>query len=145
AALAIEHVRNQSLYFAALPLLLPPVKIPRWIAVIAIAPIAWVFMHANRSTGVDTERFPVRAVAQLQRSGLQGNIYNVDQFGGYLEWTLYPQRRVLTDGRNELFRDFIAEDARARRDSRVWHAIVERYRIALAVEEYQRERIEVVD
>ena len=143
--LAIQHVRNQSLYFAALPLLFPPVKIPRWTAAIAIAPIAWVIAHADHGTGIDSERFPVRAVAQLHRSGLAGNIYNVDQFGGYLEWVFYPQRRVLTDGRNELFRDFIAEDARARTDSRVWHAMVERYRIALAVDEYQRERIEVVD
>jgi len=143
--LAIQHVRNQSLYFASLPLLFPPVRIPRWVAAVAIAPIGWVFMHAEHATGVDTERFPVRAVSALQRSGLQGNIYNVDQFGGYLEWTFYPQRRVLTDGRNELFRDFIAEDARARTDSRVWHAMVDRYKIALAVDEYQRERIEVVD
>src|SRR6266550_3162866 len=30
--LAIDHVRNQSLYFAPLPLLLPPMKLPRWLA-----------------------------------------------------------------------------------------------------------------
>jgi len=143
--IAIDHVRNQSLYFAALPLLFPPVKLPRWTAVMAIAPIAWVYAHADHFTGIDPERFPVRAVAQLQRTGLQGNIYNVDQFGGYLEWTFYPQRRALTDGRNELFRDFIATDAQARRDSRAWHALVEKYQIVLGVDEYQTERIEVVD
>jgi hypothetical protein len=143
--LAIQHVRNQGLYFASLPLLFPPVRIPRWTAALAIAPLAWVFMHADHGTGIDSERFPVRAVARLAQTGLQGNIYNVDQFGGYLEWIFYPQRRVLTDGRNELFRDFIAEDARARTDSRVWHAMVQKYHVALAVDEYQRERIEVVD
>ena len=52
---------------------------------------------------------------------------------------------MLTDGRNELFRQFIAEDARARRDSRAWHALIAKYGIALAVDEYQREKIEVVD
>ncbi len=145
AALAIQHVRNQSLYFAALPLLFPPVRLPRAAAVLAIAPLAWVCAHADHFTGIDSERFPVRAVAQLQRSGLPGNIYNVDQFGGYLEWIFYPQRRVLTDGRNELFRDFIAEDARARVDSRAWHALLQKYRIDLAVDEYQRERVNVVD
>lgn len=145
AALAIEHVRNQGLYFAALPLLFPAIRLPRYVAVIAIAPIAWLFAHAGFSTGIDAERFPVHAVAQLQRTGLQGNIYNVDQFGGYLEWTFYPQRRVLTDGRNELFREFIAEDTQARRDSRAWHALLEKYSVALAVDEYQSERIEVVD
>ncbi|HJT16717.1 MAG TPA: hypothetical protein VJ853_04990, partial [Thermoanaerobaculia bacterium] len=145
AALAIEHVRNQGLYFAALPLLFAPIAVPRYAAVIAIAPLAWVYAHAGYSTGIDAEHFPVHAVAQLQRTGLQGNIYNADQFGGYLEWTFYPQRRVLTDGRNELFRQFIAEDTLARRDSRAWHALIQKYRVALAVDEYQSERIQVVD
>jgi hypothetical protein len=149
-ALAIQHVRNQSLYFAGLPLCFPPVRrLPRNIsaafAFLAFFPIAWVYAHADRTIGVDSERFPVRAVAQFQRSNLRGNIYNVDQFGGYLEWVLYPQRRVLTDGRNELFRAFIAEDARAHRDSRAWHALLQKYRIDLAVDEYQSERTEVVD
>ena len=149
-ALAIQHVRNQSLYFAGLPLFFPPVpRLPKNItaalALLAFFPIAWVYAHGDRTIGVDSERFPVRAVARLQRSSLGGNIYNVDQFGGYLEWVFYPQRRVLTDGRNELFRAFIAEDARAHRDSRAWHALLQKYRIDLAVDEYQSERTEVVD
>jgi hypothetical protein len=145
--LAIQHVRNQSLYFAALPLLVVPVaRLPRnatiACAALAVAPIAWAFAHSDHFTGIDAERFPVRAVSHLR---LPGNIYNVDQFGGYLEWVFYPQRRVLNDGRNELFRDFIALDAQARRDSRVWHALVRQYHIDLAVDEYEREKIEVVD
>ena len=148
--LAIQHVRNQSLYFAGLPLLFPPIpRLPRngtlVCAIAAILPVGWAYAHSGHAAGVDSERFPLRAVARLQNSNLSGNIYNVDQFGGYLEWTFYPQRRVLTDGRNELFRDFIALDARARLDSRVWHALLLKYRIDLAVDEYQSERIEVVD
>jgi hypothetical protein len=147
AGLAIQHVRNQSLYFAALPLLIVPIPaMPRKAAIAcaiaALVPIGWVFAHSDHAAGVDAERFPVRAVSRLH---LPGNIYNADQFGGYLEWVFYRQRRVLTDGRNELFRDFIALDAKARRDSRVWHALVQKYRIDLAVDEYQSERIEVVD
>src|SRR5207245_5023746 len=111
-------------------------------AVTAILPIGWAYGHSDHATGVDAERFPVRAVAHLQ---LPGNIYNVDQFGGYLEWVFYPQRRVLTDGRNELFRDFIAEDFRARQDSRVWHSLLAQYHLDLAVDEYQRNKVEVID
>jgi len=146
-ALAVQHVRNQSLYFAALPLLVVPIpNIPRnagiACAIAAVIPIGWAFAHSDHFTGVDAERFPVRAVSRID---LPGNIYNVDQFGGYLEWAFYPQRRVLTDGRNELFRDFIALDAQARLDSRVWHALLQKYKIDLAVDEYQSERINVVD
>jgi hypothetical protein len=150
AILAVQHVRNQGLYFAALPMVLPPVMAlsrNQRIALGALSAIAmgWVLIHADGRVGIDNLRFPVRAVARLRTSALPGNIYNVDQFGGYLEWVFYGQRRVLTDGRNELFRDFIAEDSRARRDSRVWHALVARYHVDLAVDEYQRQKIEVID
>jgi hypothetical protein len=167
--LAIRHVRYQGLYFAALPLLLPPirmwdrfstrprppsgrpsgggrVKTPSHIfAAAALVPIGWAFAHDTHRPGVDDERFPVRAAAALKASQLPGNIYNVDQFGGLLEWTFYPAQRVLTDGRNELFRQFIADDARARTDSRAWHAMIAKYNVALAVDEYQADKIEVVD
>ncbi len=150
AVLAMQHVRNQSLYFAALPLLFPPVRplSPKHslaLGLCAIVPLGWAFAISDHALGIDTERFPTRAVLQLQRAALRGNIYNADQFGGYLEWTMYPERCVVTDGRNELFRDFIAEDARARRDSRVWHALLRTYAIDLAVDEYQSGRMEVVD
>ncbi len=146
AALAMQHVRNQSLYFAVFPLVFTPIpRLPRNLgaafAVCSLIPLGWTYAHSDHAMGIDSERFPVRAVARLQ---LPGNIYNVDQFGGYLEWVFYPQRRVLTDGRNELFADFIAEDARARQDSRVWHALIQKYRIDLAVDEYG-EKMEVVD
>ena len=144
--LAARHVRNQGLYFAALPLLLPPVRLKHLaLGLAALVPLGWAFAHDTHKPGVDGERFPLRAVAALASSKLEGNIYNVDQFGGLLEWTLYPAQRVLTDGRNELFREFIAEDARARQDSRAWHAMVAKYNVALAVDEYQSEKIEVVD
>jgi hypothetical protein len=150
AFLAVRYVRNQCFFFAALPLLLPPLpRVPRNVsagfAIAAIVPIAWVLQAQDHSPGVDDERFPVRAVARLAAAKLPGNIYNVDQFGGYLEFTFPGQRRVLTDGRNELFRTFIAEDAAARRDSRAWQAMLEKYHVALAVEEYSSEKLEVLD
>ena len=150
AILAIQHVRNQGLYFAGLPLLITPIpRLPRnatiACAIAAIAPIAWAYTHSDHMTGVDDKRFPVRAAARLRQSSLPGNIYNADQFGGYLEWIFYPQRRVLTDGRNELFRDFIALDARAQQDSRAWRELLQKYQVDLAVDEYQHERTEVID
>jgi hypothetical protein len=150
AFLAIRYVRNQALYFAALPLLIPPMrKLPRTLsigfAVAAIVPLAWVLQSQDHTTGIDGERFPVRAVARLASTGLTGRIYNVDQFGGFLEWIFYPEQRVLTDGRNELFRDFIAEDAAAHSNSRSWHALLEKYRPDLAVDEYSSTKIELID
>ena len=150
AALAIRYVRNQGLYFAALPLLVPPIgdfsrRVSNAIAACALIPLVWAFQHDVHRPGIDDERFPTRAVAALKSYNLPGNIYNVDQFGGLIEWTFYPERRALTDGRNELFREFIEADAVAHRDSRAWHAMIAKYGLVLAVDEYQSEKIEVLD
>jgi hypothetical protein len=150
AALAVRHVRNQGLYFAALPLLVTPFVVRPLarrsqlvIAAVAGVILAASFVH-DRRPGIDASRFPERAVARLRASGLRGNIYDADQFGGYLIWSFYPERRVLTDGRNELHRTYIAEYTRARLDSRAWHALLHRYAIDLAVDEY-REPTVVLD
>ncbi len=148
AWLAVAHVRNQGLYFAAFPLLISPMvrrELSRpALAVMAIVPIAWVVIAFDHSAGVAPHRFPIAAVTRLQQTHLAGNIYNPDQFGGFLIWSFYPQRRVLTDGRNELFHDYIAEYAKARLDSRAWRALLGKYRIDLAVDEY-RGPLETID
>ncbi len=138
AYLAVRHVRNQPLFFAAFAML---VRLPRVrpVVVYAASAIAIVIVGAttDHRLGVPPERFPVEAVARLQASGLQGNIYNPDQFGGFLIWTFYPERRVLTDGRNELYRTFIPEWQQAREDGRKWNALLRKYDIDIAVEEYR--------
>lgn len=139
AFLAIRHVRNQGLFFVAFPLLMPRFEIRRIIATFgAVAAIGLVVLMADHRLGIAPERFPVRAIARLQATGLPGNIYNPDQFGGFLIWSFYPERRVLTDGRNELHRTFIPEYARARSDQRAWRALLAKYRIDLAVDEYRK-------
>ncbi|MEO8035084.1 MAG: hypothetical protein ABI837_11685, partial [Acidobacteriota bacterium] len=96
-------------------------------------------------TGIDPNRYPVAAVARLRASNLRGNIYNADQFGGFLIWSFEPERRVLTDGRNELYRSYLAEYASARSDERRWRALLAKYHVDLAVEEYRPGAMEVVD
>jgi hypothetical protein len=146
AVLAVRYVRNQGLYFATLPLLVPlPRKGGRLWALAALIPIAWVVSNGAHGVGVDAERFPARAVARLKALNLRGNVYNADQFGGFLIWSFYPERRVLTDGRNELYTSFIAEDARARIDSRAWRQLLQKYLVDVAVAEYETQRVTVVD
>jgi hypothetical protein len=145
--LAIRHVRHQPLFFGAFPLLIAP-ALPRVRSGIALgaatAVIVVVGLTTNHQPGISPERFPVKAIERLEATGLRGNIYNPDQFGGYLIWTFYPRRRVLTDGRNEMYRSFIPEVASAIRDERRWRAFLERYEINLAVDEY-RPPLEVVE
>lgn len=150
--LAIRFVRNQGLYFASFPLLvampdrdLITVSFRRLVAVVGVALLGWIALSEPHRPGVDSSRFPVAAADRLISYGLAGNIYDPDQFGGYLIWRFYPQRRVLTDGRNELYHHYIAQYARARLDGRAWHALLDQYNVALAVDEYHRERLTVID
>jgi hypothetical protein len=145
AYLAIRHVRNQPLFFAAFPLLVPRFELRRAIVYAAsAAAILLVALTADHRLGVAPERFPLAAVARLKATNLQGNIYNPDQFGGLLIWSFYPERRALTDGRNELHRAYIEEYARARGDERAWRALLRKYRIDLAVDEH-RPPLPVID
>lgn len=138
AVLAIRSVRNQPLFFAAFAMTvrLPKLRPALVYAAPALA-IAFVAISTDHRLGVPPERFPIAAVAKLKASGLHGNIYNADQFGGFLIWSFYPERRVLTDGRNELYRTFIPEWQQAREDGRKWNALLRKYKIDVAVEEYR--------
>lgn len=142
AWLAARHVRHQGLFFAAYPLLVAPAMrrgIMRPLLGYATAAAAIVFVAITTTHGVGPEpsRFPIESVARLEATGLRGNVYNPDQFGGYLIWSFYPERRTLTDGRNELHHTFIREFARARLDERAWRALLAKHRIVLAVDEYR--------
>jgi len=145
ALLAILHVRHQPVYFAALPMLLPPIEWKKTGLVVAIAAMLFAVVTAPHGLGLLRHRWPVAATARLKSSGLRGNIYNPDQFGGFLIWSFYPERRALTDGRNELYRTFNAEYAAARVNGRAWNALLRKYAIDLAVDEYRRQQVIVVD
>jgi len=142
AILAARSVRHQPLFFAAFPLLVAPsLRVERIRPMLAYAASALMLLFITITTdhylGVRANRFPIVAVARLQSTGLKGNIYNPDQFGGYLMWSFPRERRVLNDGRNELYRTFIGEYTAARQDQRKWSALLRKYRIDLAVDEYR--------
>jgi hypothetical protein len=153
AFLAVRYLRNQGFFFASAPILLAPFfprEVSSHLKILAAGGAALIaaIMLAGRlpiRSGVDQTVFPVRAVDKLRESGIPGNIYNPDQFGGYLIWTFYPQRRVLTDGRNELYASFLREYDAALRNNRDWVRLLAKYRITIAVEEYRRSTLEVID
>jgi hypothetical protein len=142
AWLAARHVRHQTLFFAAFPMLVAPAvrreRIRPALAYgTAIAAVLFIAITTPHATGPAPSRFPIASVARLKATGLRGNVYNPDQFGGYLIWSFYPERRALTDGRNELHHTFIREFARARGDERAWRALLRRHDVVLAVDEYR--------
>ncbi|HEX3583324.1 MAG TPA: hypothetical protein VH087_16260, partial [Thermoanaerobaculia bacterium] len=107
----------------------------KWLAPAAAVPIALVLFALPHHPGLDRSNYPLGAVAQLKRSGLPGNIYSPDRYGGLLIWSFYPSRRALWDGRNELDHELIPRWVAAQHDSSSWRDLLQRYRIDLAVDE----------
>jgi hypothetical protein len=151
ALLAVRYSRNQGLFFVTLPLLLAPamppasIRIQRLAVLASILAFLAVLSNAHLSTGIDERKFPVSAVAALRASGLQGNIYNTYGTGGFLIWSFLPARRVVTDGRNELYLAYNAEHERALRDGKEWQELFRRYDLRLAVFDYHRPAIGITD
>lgn len=152
AVLAIRHVRNHGFFYALLPILVsgavPELRTTaRRVAGVAAAVLAAIIVAGRLplAVGIDDRLFPVRAVDRLIASRLAGNVFNADQFGGYLIHRFYPERRTIVDGRNELHEAYLARYARARLDEREWRKLLDDYEITLAVDEYHRETIDVIN
>jgi hypothetical protein len=58
----------------------------------------------------EAQHFPRAAAAFLGRERPPGPILNHYNFGGYFIWTLYPQYRVFTDGRADVYGDQFMND-----------------------------------
>ena len=53
----------------------------------------------------ESRKYPVAAVDEIKRQQLDGPIFNDYNWGGYLIWRLYPERRVFIDGRADVYSD----------------------------------------
>ncbi|MGD8277552.1 MAG: hypothetical protein PVH00_05975 [Gemmatimonadota bacterium] len=84
-------------------------------------------------TGFDTHRFPVEAVAAARAAGLQGNIYNQFDWGGYLLYA-WPEQRIFIDGMtdflgNAVVRSYLAIDQL----DPGWERELDRYDVSIVI------------
>jgi hypothetical protein len=68
-------------------------------AALLVAPLAMIGADTPIGVGFEPSHFPEGAVRFIERERPSGNMFNFAAFGGYLAWRLYPQYRVLIDGR----------------------------------------------
>lgn len=82
------------------------------VSLVAVATLAWccrplIAQHGWFRLGLRPWQYPVAATDFLQAEKLPKNLYNTYDWGGYLEWRLFPEYRVFWDGRQdsaEMFR-----------------------------------------
>lgn len=143
-AMAIRFLRNHGMFYSVWPMLIapmfPPLANVRLQRIVGAAVFAFLLLFLATHTpslGINEQVLPVRAAARLATLRPPGNIFSASHLGGYLIWTFYPERRVVNDGRNELHHAFLTEYAAARRNSRDWRLLLDRYRITTAVADYE--------
>jgi hypothetical protein len=96
----------------------------------------WLSDVRRPRTGLSPEVYPVGAAEFIAREGLQGNMFNSFNLGGYLIHRLGPERKVFVDGRLTTLYSvpFLIEviDTGARN----WQPLFARYHIEYAVLEH---------
>jgi hypothetical protein len=136
--LALRFARNQTIFYCVAPLLLEPHlrSIPdrfrKLLVVPAVITVIAILATSPFRVGVDASKFPVNATARVRALGLPGNVYSSYAMGGFLEWAFLPERRVLTDGRNELFLDYENRLAAARRNPASFRQFLSSYGVGIA-------------
>lgn len=57
------------------------------------------FLIATEDFSMEKEMFPYYCVEFLRSNNLPGRLYNPYEWGGYIMWTMYPEKLVFCDGR----------------------------------------------
>jgi hypothetical protein len=155
AYISLRYVRNVGLFSAFMPLLVAEeaARLPRvWkgalttAGAISLAIVLTIYFPFERGVG-EARYFPDQIARFVKARDLRGNMLNSYSFGGYLIWSLYPQRHVFIDGRNEVYLSLMQRLKVARADSRAWNALLHDYAIEYALLEYvdDLDRITTID
>ena len=155
AFVSLRYIRNVGLFCTFVPLLVfdEAAKLNRafryaiaTVGAIAFAFILFFYFPFEHGVG-ESWYFPKRLARTIRARDLRGHMLNSYSFAGYLIWTLYPERRVFIDSRNEIYLPLLARVKAARGDSRAWNALLRDYAIEYAVLDYtdDLERVTVFD
>jgi len=92
-----------------------------------------VDFNAHQST-YESQLYPSAAVNVIKDQQLQGPIFNDYNWGGYVIWRLYPERKVFIDGRADVYRDaFLFDYVSTYNAAPTWRTQFQRFGIQTVV------------
>jgi hypothetical protein len=105
-----------------------------WIAISAIClTIFIVNNYSNRQISImqfNPNVFPVQAMQWLKENPQDGNMFNEFNWGGYLEYSLFPQEKVFLDSQTDFYREsLMREYAQVISAETNWTDILEKYQV----------------
>jgi len=155
AYISLKYIRSVGMFCVFVPLLVADqaAMLSRvWrnalaaVGTVALLIILTIYFPFQRGFG-EASYFPDGIARFTKQRDLRGHMLNSYGFGGYLIWTLCPERRIFIDGRNEVYLPLLLRLKAARADSRAWNALLRDYTIEYALLEYvdDLERVTTID
>lgn len=87
---------------------------------------------ATLSKTVSVKDFPAGAVSYLKTHHLSGNLFNEYDWGGYLIFELYPQKKVFIDGRMDIHvKTTVPDYLKLMRYEKGWESVVKKYNLRI--------------
>lgn len=71
-----------------------------FLVAMAVVKVPW---RGGPDDWVSLKNYPIRATEVIAANNLQGNMWNIYHWGGYLVWRFYLQRPVFIDGRADVY------------------------------------------
>lgn len=155
--ISLKYVRNVGIFCMMMPILVAPslsvlaskTNVVRWGTIGAAVGLLFILLRAYPfEFGIgEASYFPNQIVRFTKEENLQGHMLNSYGFGGYLIWTLFPERKVFIDGRNEVYLPLLKRLHKESADSRGWNKLLADYKIEYALLNYvdDLERVTEID
>jgi hypothetical protein len=146
AYISMKYVRNTGLFAWFMPLFLAPylsginekkmtVRVTAILSVLVFLFSITIAFPFERGLGI-ASYFPKKLADFTKEKNLKGNMLNSYALGGYLIWSLYPERKIFIDGRNEVYLPLLKEIVKSRTDSRLWNRFIADHKINYALLNY---------
>jgi hypothetical protein len=146
AYISMKYIRNTGMFCWFLPLFVAPyvkelsqyklqVQIAAILSLVSLIYLTTIAFPFERSIGI-ASYFPQRISTFTKQHNLQGNMLNSYAFGGYLIWSLYPERKIFIDGRNEVYLPLLQKIVKSRADNRQWNQLLGEYEVDYALLNY---------
>jgi hypothetical protein len=147
AYISMKYIRNTGMFCWFLPLFVGPyvkdisqqykwqIQIGAALALLSLIYLTTFAFPFERGIGI-ASYFPQRLSVFTKQQNLQGNMLNSYAFGGYLIWSLYPERKIFIDGRNEVYLPLLQKIVKSRVDNRQWNQLLNEYQIDYAILNY---------
>lgn len=144
--ISMKYIRNTGMFCWFLPLFVAPYveNLSKYRLQLQVAAAATLLSAIylitfafpfERGIGI-ASYFPVQISNFTKQKNLQGNLMNSYAFGGYFIWSLYPERKIFIDGRNEVYLPLLKKIVESRADNRQWNQLLNEYQIDYALLNY---------